>query len=59
MGRCCFDQSVPWQLVSALLMGICGLLIKKGNMTWLEQYALPISMLGAMALSIPISAWMR
>lgn len=45
--------------VSALLMGICGLLIKKGKITWLEQYALPISMLGAMALSIPITAWMR
>ena len=46
-------------LVSALMMGICGLLIKKGRMTWLEQYALPISMLGAMALSIPITAFLR
>ncbi len=46
-------------LASAVLMGICGLLIKKAKMAWLEQYALPISMLGAMALSIPITAWMR
>ena len=45
--------------VSAVLMGICGLLIKKARVTWLEQYVLPISMLGAMALSIPITAWMR
>jgi hypothetical protein len=40
-------------------MAVCWLLIKKGRITWLEQYALPISMLGAMALSIPITAWMR
>lgn len=45
-------------LCSAVLMAICGLLIKKCKMGWLEQYALPISMLGAMALSIPITALM-
>jgi hypothetical protein len=45
--------------VSAALMGVCGLLIKKAHMAWLEQYALPISMLGAMAIAIPITAWMR
>ncbi len=45
-------------LCSALLMGICGLLIKKCRMTWLEQYALPVSMLGAMALSIPVTMLM-
>lgn len=38
-------------LFSALLMGICGLLIKKCNMKWLENYALPISMLGAMVFA--------
>lgn len=42
-------------LVSALLMGVCGLLMKKFNWKWLEQYALPISMLGAMAASIPVT----
>lgn len=42
-------------LISAMLMGVCGLLIKKCNMKWLEQYALPISMLGAMAASIPVT----
>ncbi len=46
-------------LVSALLMAICGLLMKKCKLSWLEQYALPISMLGAMALSIPITALMQ
>lgn len=35
-------------LFSAFLMGICGFLIKKCGMKWLENYALPISMLGAM-----------
>lgn len=42
-------------LISALLMGVCGLLLKKLNWKWLEQYALPISMLGAMAASIPVT----
>ena len=42
-------------LISAAIMGVCGLLLKKLKWTWLEQYALPISMLGAMALSIPVT----
>lgn len=46
-------------LASALLMAICGLLMKKCKLSWLEQYALPLSMLGAMALSIPITALMQ
>ena len=46
-------------LASALLMAICGLLIRKLKWTWLEQYALPLCMLGGMALSLPISAWMK
>lgn len=45
-------------LCSAVLMALCGLLIKKCRMGWLEQYALPLSMLGAMALSIPVTALM-
>ncbi len=43
---------------SALLMAVCGVLIKACKWTWLEQYALPLCMLGAMALSIPIAALM-
>ncbi len=46
-------------LASAVLMALCGLLIKKAKAAWLEQYALPISMLGAMALSIPLAAIMK
>jgi len=46
-------------LVSALIMAVCGLLIKKCHIAWLEQYALPISMLGAMAASIPLTALMK
>jgi len=45
-------------LVSAVIMAVCGLLIKKCKMAWLEQYALPLSMLGAMAASIPVTALM-
>lgn len=45
-------------LCSAALMGICGLLMKAFKWNWMEQYALPISMLGAMALSILITRLM-
>jgi len=38
-------------LVSAALMGIIGLLIKKCNLKWLETYALAISMVGAMVFA--------
>lgn len=39
-------------LSSALLMGIFGVLIKVCKITWLENFALPLSMLGAMALAV-------
>lgn len=42
-------------LFSALLMGIMGILIKKCNMKWLENYALPITMLGAMVFAVVIT----
>ncbi len=42
-------------LVSALAMGICGLLIKKCRMQWLETYALAISMLVAMVFAAVIT----
>ncbi len=45
-------------LASALIMGVCAVFIKVLKWQWMEQYALPISMLGAMALSIPITALM-
>ena len=43
---------------STLLMTLCGIAIKVLKWTWLEQYAMPVCMLGAMALSIPITAMM-
>lgn len=42
-------------LVSAAIMGIVGLLIKKCNMKWLETYALAISMVGSMAFACLIT----
>lgn len=42
-------------IVSAVLMGICGLLIKKCNLKWLETYALAISMVGAMVFAALIT----
>lgn len=44
-------------LFSSLLMALCGLLVKRFRMHWLENYAMPISMLGAMAFAIPLTAW--
>ncbi len=42
-------------LVSAVLMGVCGLLIKKCGWKWLETYAMAISMLGAMVFAVIIT----
>ncbi len=42
-------------LFSALLMAICGLLIKKCGMKWLETYAMAISMVGAMIFACVIT----
>lgn len=42
-------------MCSAVVMAICGLLIKKCNMKWLENYALPISMLCAMVFAMVIT----
>ena len=42
-------------LVSALIMCVCGLLIKKCGMKWLETYALSISMVGAMIFAVLIT----
>ena len=42
-------------LVSASLMGICGLLVKIFNAKWLEIYAMAISMVGAMVFAVVIT----
>ncbi|HCX79012.1 MAG TPA: DUF5058 domain-containing protein, partial [Firmicutes bacterium] len=38
-------------LISSLIMLICGFFVRVLKVKWMEDYALPISMLGAMALS--------
>ena len=45
-------------LVSALMMGLCGLALKKLGWRWMNDYALPISLLVSMASAIPITAWL-
>lgn len=42
-------------LVSAVLMALCGLLIKKCGWKWLETYAMAISMVGAMVFAAVIT----
>ncbi len=42
-------------LAAMLLMGVLGALMKLLKWKWLSDYALPISMLGGMALAIPIT----
>lgn len=44
--------------VSAVLMAICGLLAKKAKQVWMNDYALPISLIGGMASAIPITNWL-
>lgn len=42
--------------VSAILMAVCGILIKKLNWKWLNDYALPICMVIGMVAAIPLTA---
>ena len=44
--------------VSAAMMGVCGLALKKLNWRWMNDYALPISLLTGMVSAIPITAWL-
>ena len=44
--------------VSALVMVVCGLLMKLPKMKWLSEYALPISLVAGMASAIPITGWL-
>lgn len=45
-------------IVAALVMILCGLLMKKKKFAWLGDYALPISLIMGMASAIPITAWL-
>jgi len=42
-------------LAAMIIMAVCGALMKLLQWKWLSDYALPISMLGSMALAIPIT----
>ena len=44
--------------VSALVMIVCGLLMKLPKMKWLSEYALPVSLILGMASAIPITNWL-
>ena len=44
--------------VSALVMVVCGLLMKKPKFAWLGDYALPLSLIVGMIAAIPITAWL-
>ncbi|MGM9550174.1 MAG: DUF5058 family protein [Faecousia sp.] len=44
--------------VSAVIMVICGLLLKKFKWSWVNDYALPISLVLGMASAIPLTAWL-
>ncbi|MBE6975132.1 MAG: DUF5058 family protein [Ruminococcaceae bacterium] len=46
-------------VVSALVMVVCGLAMRKPKLKWLSEYALPISLLAGMAVAIPLSAWLN
>lgn len=43
---------------SALIMVICGLLMRKPKLKWLSEYALPISLVLGMAAAIPLTGWL-
>ena len=45
-------------VVSALVMVLCGVLMKKLKWKWLNDYALPISMVLGMASAIPLTNWL-
>ena len=42
-------------VVSAVVMVICGLLMRKPKLKWLSEYALPISLIAGMAAAIPLT----
>ncbi len=41
---------IAWS-ASVIIMAICGLIIKLGKQKWLENYALPLAMIGSMAIA--------
>ena len=45
-------------IVSAIIMALCGLIMKKTGWHWVGDYALPMSLILGMASAIPITGWL-
>lgn len=45
-------------LVSAVLMALCGLLLKVTKWKWINDYALPVCMILGMLSAIPLTMWL-
>jgi hypothetical protein len=45
-------------LVSAAVMALSGVVVKKKKWGWIRDFALPISLIVGMASAIPITAWL-
>ncbi len=45
-------------IVSAVVMAIVGTISKKAKVRWLEDYALPLSLICGMASAIPLTSWL-
>lgn len=43
---------------SAIIMAVCGILSIKCKQRWMNDYALPISLICGMAVAIPVTAWL-
>lgn len=43
---------------SAIIMALCGLCSIKLKQRWMNDYALPISLISGMAIAIPVTAWL-
>ncbi|MDO5332162.1 MAG: DUF5058 family protein [Bacillota bacterium] len=44
--------------VAAIIMALCGALMKKTGKRWISDYALPISLIVGMLSAIPITSWL-
>ena len=58
-------EGVTWGLVpvlvmaaSAVIMVVCGLLARFKPLKWMTDYALPLSLIGGMAVAVPLTAWL-
>lgn len=45
-------------ITSALVMALCGLLMKKTGWRWINDYALPVCIIVGMAAAIPFTMWL-